>query len=256
MRHRSDIQKCRIDIWSKFTRMSFLYGHDDVIRWKHFPRYWPFVRGIHRSPVNSQHKGQWRGALMFSLICTWINGWVNNCEASDLRRHRAHYDVTIMVYSVEVATCTGTLFFKKLKQNEDWPILALRLGYSRRNRSIARLLTPWHLASPCHQQTWYWLCKIKKNKSATICLHHFTLDSPVAVTQYQPLLPASSMYGMNRSPCGTPCPSTPAGVADGAARPDRFRLRPPGALCEIWPQQPAPLSGRRQQASRDHVGSA
>ena len=43
--------------------------HDDVIKWKHFPRYWPFVQGIHRSPVNSLHKGQWRGALMLSLIC-------------------------------------------------------------------------------------------------------------------------------------------------------------------------------------------
>ena len=48
--------------------------HDDVIKWKHFPRYWPFVWGIHRSPVNSPHKSQWRGALMFSLICAWING--------------------------------------------------------------------------------------------------------------------------------------------------------------------------------------
>ena len=46
--------------------------HDDVINWKHCPRYWPFVRGIHRSPVNSPHKGQWRGVLMFSLICAWI----------------------------------------------------------------------------------------------------------------------------------------------------------------------------------------
>ena len=46
--------------------------HDDVVKWKHFPRYWPFVRGIHRSPVNSTHKGQWRGALMFSLICAQI----------------------------------------------------------------------------------------------------------------------------------------------------------------------------------------
>ena len=58
-------------------------AHDDVIKWKHFPRYWPFVRGIHRSPVNSPHKGQWRGALMFSLICVWMNGWVNNREAGD-----------------------------------------------------------------------------------------------------------------------------------------------------------------------------
>ena len=49
--------------------------HDDVIKWKHFPRYWPFVSGIHGSPVDSPHKGQWRGALMFSLVCAWTNGW-------------------------------------------------------------------------------------------------------------------------------------------------------------------------------------
>ena len=70
--------------------------HDDVIKWKHFPRYWPFVWGIHRSPVNSPHKGQWRRALIFSFICAWINGWVNNRKAGSLRRHRADYDVTVM----------------------------------------------------------------------------------------------------------------------------------------------------------------
>ena len=70
--------------------------NDDVIKWKHFPRYWPFVRGIHRSPVNSPHKGQWRGALMFTLICAQINGWENNRAAGDLRHHRAHYDVIVM----------------------------------------------------------------------------------------------------------------------------------------------------------------
>ena len=47
-------------------------------------------------PVNSPHKGQWRGALMFSLISTSINGWVNNREAGDLRRNRTHYDVIVM----------------------------------------------------------------------------------------------------------------------------------------------------------------
>ena len=66
--------------------------HDDVIKWKHFPLYWPFVRGSHRLPVDSLHKGQWRGALMFSLICDWTNAW----DAGDLRHHRAHYDVTVM----------------------------------------------------------------------------------------------------------------------------------------------------------------
>ena len=66
--------------------------------WRHqmetFPRYWPFVWGIHRSPVNSPHKGQWRGALMFSLICTRTNSWVHNRDAGDFRRHRADYDGT------------------------------------------------------------------------------------------------------------------------------------------------------------------
>ena len=56
--------------------------------------------GIHRLPVNSPHKDQWRGALMFSLIWAWINGWVNNREDGDLRCHRAHYDVTVMIFTV------------------------------------------------------------------------------------------------------------------------------------------------------------
>ena len=75
--------------------------HDDVIKWKHFPRNWPFVRGIHRSPVKSAHRGRWRGALMFSLICVWINGWVNNREAGDLRRHCAHYDVIVRAGDID-----------------------------------------------------------------------------------------------------------------------------------------------------------
>ena len=72
------------------------HWYEDVIKWKHFPRHWPFVRGIHRSLVNSTHKGQWRGVLTFSVLCTWTNGWANNRDASDLRRHRAHDDVTVM----------------------------------------------------------------------------------------------------------------------------------------------------------------
>ena len=70
--------------------------HDDVIKWKHFPCYWTFVRGIHWSLVNSPHKGRWCGALMFSLICAWTNGWVNSWDAGDLRCHCTHYDVTVM----------------------------------------------------------------------------------------------------------------------------------------------------------------
>ena len=77
---------------------------DDVIKWKHFPCNWPFVRGIHRSPVNSPYKGQWRGALQFSFICVWINDWVNNRKAGDLRRYHAHYDVIVMCWIIDLAT--------------------------------------------------------------------------------------------------------------------------------------------------------
>ena len=70
--------------------------YDNAIKWKHFPRYWPFVWGLHQSPVKSPHKSQWRGALMLSLICTWTIGWVNNRYAGDLGHHGAHYDVTVI----------------------------------------------------------------------------------------------------------------------------------------------------------------
>ena len=82
-----------------FLTASYTDHHEDVIKWKHFPRYWPFVRGIHRSSVNSPHKGQWRGASLFSLICAWINDWVNDRKVGDLRRYRAHYDVIVMTPS-------------------------------------------------------------------------------------------------------------------------------------------------------------
>ena len=84
------IQSVPFKTWYNTTR----YWHDDVIQCKHFPRYWPFVRGIHRSPVNSTHTGQWRGALMFSLICvlnkrlskrSW--GWWFETPPRSLWRH-------------------------------------------------------------------------------------------------------------------------------------------------------------------------
>ena len=98
---------CRVSLWwwmeelhQYFSGLLYQHwgNHDDVMKWKNFLRYWPFVQGIHRSMVNSPHKGQWCGALMFSLICIWINGWENNREPGDLRRHPTHYDVIVMLY--------------------------------------------------------------------------------------------------------------------------------------------------------------
>ena len=80
-------------IWDRLPDSFCGPQYNDVMKWKHFPRYWPFMRGISRSSVNSPHKGQWRGALMLSLLCAWTDSWTNNGCAGDLRRHRAHYDV-------------------------------------------------------------------------------------------------------------------------------------------------------------------
>ena len=75
--------------------------HDDVIKWKHFPYYWTFVRD----------KGQWHGALfLIFFIWAWTNGLVNNGDADDLRRHRAHYDVTLMLIDDWINSWTVYLY--------------------------------------------------------------------------------------------------------------------------------------------------
>ena len=68
--------------------------HDGVIKWKVF-RVTALCEG-NRSPVDSLHKGQWRGALMFSLIFAWTNGWANVQDPDVLNRHGVHYDITAM----------------------------------------------------------------------------------------------------------------------------------------------------------------
>ena len=91
--------------------------HDNVMKWKYFPRYWSFVRGIHRSPVNSPHKGQWRGALMFSLIWalnkrlskqSW--GWWFEMPSCSLWRHCNEFSdawrhIHIEMLSISLSLC-------------------------------------------------------------------------------------------------------------------------------------------------------
>ena len=120
-------------------RSGYPHDHYDVIKWKHFPRHWPFVRGIHRSPVNSPHKGQWRAALMYSLICVWTNSWVNNRDAGDLRRHSAHYDVTIMAHGILIFTFISK--YRGIKSNHsEWPIIAYL--FVIRNFSTVLIIRP------------------------------------------------------------------------------------------------------------------
>ena len=87
------------------------------------------ARGIHRSPVNSPHKGQWRGALILSLICVWTNNWANDGDDGDLTHHRAHSDVTVVNYKVlwnvrKLTECG--LFLDKVFPTDVWKSLSLR----------------------------------------------------------------------------------------------------------------------------------
>ena len=91
--------------------------HYNVIKWKYFPRSWPFVREIHRSPVDSPHRGQWHWALMSSLICAWINGWANNWDTGDLRRNRAHYDVIVWLSTFNAMTSADIMMTKSHRVN-------------------------------------------------------------------------------------------------------------------------------------------
>ena len=128
----------------------FFVFHDDVIKWERFPRYWPFVRGIHRSPVNSPHKGQWRGDLGISLICAWINGWVNTREAGDLGRHRPHCDVIVMLYTSPIpamhpppTTTTTTYAYGLFNRRMNFPHSILTF------HTMTWPLLPW-----CHIEDW------------------------------------------------------------------------------------------------------
>ena len=67
--------------------------------------------GNHRSPVVSSHKGQSRGGLMFNFICAWTNGWANNRDAGDSKRHRVHYDVTVMEYFLSASVISDLWHF-------------------------------------------------------------------------------------------------------------------------------------------------
>ena len=61
--------------------------------------------------------------LIFSLTCVWINGWVNNRETGDLRRHRAHYDVSVLsihlfvVYTYSETGITWTPILMRFKRH-------------------------------------------------------------------------------------------------------------------------------------------
>ena len=128
-----------------------------------------FCAGNSPVPVNSPHKGQWRRGLMFSLICAWVNDWVNNHEAGDLRRHRGHYDVNVM-WRATVNKSTGWVY--DLPRGIIWELLIIKCLFALRRRfkyfniTIQRDVA-FKVAPSC-----VWACDIRKkrlNFSTPIC---------------------------------------------------------------------------------------
>ena len=105
-------------------RKQTIIWHDEAIIWKQFPRYWPFVREIHRSPVNFPHKGQWHGALMFSLICARINGrlwlwFVGCCGARQRGTMYENYLSRVSISNYRPCSCRYIRFLKRCAMNDN-----------------------------------------------------------------------------------------------------------------------------------------
>ena len=121
--------------------------------WRHqretFSALLALCAGNSPGPVNSPHKGQWRGALMFSLTCVWINGWVNNREAGDLRRHRGHYDVNVMIPLHDSLRVSRSIYFSC-----NWKTKRYRLSfYKLLNDPILHFLKSTQVKRGYHQYT-------------------------------------------------------------------------------------------------------
>ena len=102
---------CRSHHSSAQTMYSGSYRiYEDVIKWTNFPRYWPFVRGIRRSLVNSPHKAIDAELWCFLWSAPEQTVMQKNREACDLRRHRTHYDVTVML--AETTGCRPVAYFR------------------------------------------------------------------------------------------------------------------------------------------------
>ena len=91
---------------SRFWIIVQMSWHDDVIKWKHFPHYWPFVRGIPGHRWIPHTKASDAELWCFDLR---LNKWLSKQSGGwNLRRHHAHYDVIVM----------GGLRFSPLQLNE------------------------------------------------------------------------------------------------------------------------------------------
>ena len=95
--------------------------------------------GLHSNVFS--HKSQWRGALIFSLICVWTNSWANNQDSGDLKRHRAHFDVTVVTAGL-FSICSKKGLIEAVSV-QGYRLISIRIPSIRIIWSYDRLIFKW-----------------------------------------------------------------------------------------------------------------
>ena len=157
----------------------FLHGRFNVSAnpfrpwWRHFPRYWPFVWGIHRSRWNPCTKAS--DAELWCFL--WINDWVNNDEAGDVRRHRGHHDVNVMVNSMITVWCYFHLLLS-ISIHATAILVSEEVEHSIREHVHVLLCLLWlH-----HNSLWVHMQNLMQDLSCIIQIHRVTTSSMVLIT--------------------------------------------------------------------------
>ena len=111
-----------------YTVSSFTgaFAHDDVIKWKHFPRYWPFVRGIHRPGEFSAQRSVPRSFSVFfdlrlneRLSKQWWGWWFETLSRS-LWRHRNESTFSIFTLVTIIISCSYLIWMSKIHISGIW----------------------------------------------------------------------------------------------------------------------------------------
>ena len=127
------------------TSACYALVHDDVIKWKHSPRYCPFMRGIHRSTASDAE------LWWFFFICAQINGWVINRKADDLKCHRTHYDVIVMLWCLYNLDSREMLSIFKGCSTGTWKIVWLpHWRWSRAETPFIHIVYPAWISNYVH----------------------------------------------------------------------------------------------------------
>ena len=119
---RKCVWKCRLRNGVHFVPASMSsYLHDDVIKWKHFLPYWPFVRRIHRFPVNSPHIIPYLGMKSWDLhVCDRASTitHVDRVKKSNPWYNKISLCLNVTIWSSQI--CLSVIFIYFVKFQNIW----------------------------------------------------------------------------------------------------------------------------------------